>query len=455
MSSFMDTQQTTGVYQVVMPRLGLTMTEGKILEWFKQDGDRVEKGEALFAIENEKATLDIEAPAGGTLEIQAPQGSVVPILQPVGLIHGHSGGSDHSQPISPEGGPNRKSPTVGVQQGQRLTAPVVGAVQKTASPRARAAARQAGIDLGTITGSGIRGMIVVSDLGQAQQIKDKVKATPLARRLAAEAGLDLSEISGSGPRGMVRREDVVRSIDAQAQTQTSPDLGHDIQPLSELRSIIARRLGQSWMERPQVTLTTEADATLLAAARQQLNTEFKKRDLKISFNVFFVKLVAQALHEFPYMNVSMLPEGIYQHPQVNIGLAVDTPRGLMVPVLNDARRKSFETLQQELEGLVERTISGSNQMEDLTGGTFTITNLGAFEIDAFTPIINPPECAILGVGRIHEKPVGLEGQVDLRSMMSLSLSFDHRLVDGSPAARFLQRVKQYIEQPFLWLLWDA
>jgi pyruvate dehydrogenase E2 component (dihydrolipoamide acetyltransferase) len=298
-------------------------------------------------------------------------------------------------------------------------------------------------------------MIVVSDLGQAQQIIDKVKATPLARRLAAEAGLDLSEISGSGPRGMVRREDVVRSLDAHAQTQTSPELGLEIQPLSELRSIIARRLGQSWMERPQVTLTSEADATLLAAARQQINTEFKKKDLKISLNVFFVKLVAKALHEYPYMNVSLLPEGIYQHPQVNIGLAVDTPHGLMVPVLNDARRKSFETLQQELEGLVERTLSGSNQMEDLTGGTFTITNLGAFEIDAFTPIINPPECAILGVGRIHEKPVGLEGQVVLRSMMSLSLSFDHRLVDGAPAARFLQRVKQYIEQPFLWLLWDA
>ena len=249
---------------------------------------------------------------------------------------------------------------------------------------------------------------------------------------------------------MIQREDVENHGKVDHLVQESGS----IKPLSNLRSIIASRLGTSWMERPQVTLTTEADASLFVEARTQMNNELGKKGIKLSYNTLLVKLSAMALIEHPYMNVSLLPEGLLYHQQVNIGLAVDTEQGLMVPVLHDASNLNHEELHESLQGLVERTLSGKNQNDDLIGGTFTITNLGTFEIDAFTPIINPPECAILGIGRINEKPVVIDGQVVVRKMMALSLSFDHRLVDGVPAARFLQRIKHYIEQPFLWSLWD-
>jgi pyruvate dehydrogenase E2 component (dihydrolipoamide acetyltransferase) len=289
----------------------------------------------------------------------------------------------------------------------------------------------------------------MQDVLDFQKNQKTIKATPLARRIAAQEGVNLENIQGSGPRGMVNRSDVERCL--QSTSSTSPVVNQ--KPLSELRSIISSRLSQSWMERPQVTLTTEADATLFVTAREQINQELKKKGVKLSFNTLLIKLTAKALEEFPYMNVSLMPEGLVQHEHVNMGLAVDTESGLMVPVLKDVASKNFETIQNELNSLVERTLSGKNNMDDLKCGTFTITNLGVYEIDAFSPLINPPECGILGVGRIHEKPVGLNGQIVLRSMMALSLSFDHRLVDGAPAARFLQRIKQFIEQPFLWPLW--
>jgi pyruvate/2-oxoglutarate dehydrogenase complex dihydrolipoamide acyltransferase (E2) component len=293
-------------------------------------------------------------------------------------------------------------------------------------------------------------MIVSVDVAQKIQAKGSVRATPLAKRKAAEAGIDLQGVSGSGPRGMVRCEDLNRLEKARPEEAAF----EGVRPLSELRSIISNRLGQSWMERPQVTLTTEADATLFMEARKQLNNELAKKNVKISLNTLFVRIAAQVIHEFPYMNVSLIPEGLYQHPCINIGFAVDTDRGLLVPVVRNPLHKNFESIQKELDGLVERTLKDSNQKDELSGGTFTITNLGAFEIDAFTPIINPPECAILGIGRVHQKPVAYENQVALRSMLALSLSFDHRIVDGAPAAKVLQRIKQYIEQPFLWSLWD-
>lgn len=274
--------------------------------------------------------------------------------------------------------------------------------------------------------------------------------TPLARRKAAEEGINLEGIVGSGPRGIIRSNDLEAMV---AHRKCCEDKKAP-RPLGNLRAIIASRLSQSWMERPQVTLTTEADATLFNVARKQLNMELAASQMKLSINTLLIKLVAQALVEHPYMNVSLLPDGLCQHSQVNIGLAVDTKPGLMVPVIHDAAKLSHTKIQSELNRVLERTLQGKASVDDLTGGTFTITNLGQYEIDAFTPIINPPECAILGFGRIHEKPIGLNGAIVLRSMVTLSLSFDHRLVDGAPAARFLQRIKQYIEEPFLWTLWQ-
>jgi pyruvate dehydrogenase E2 component (dihydrolipoamide acetyltransferase) len=283
-------------------------------------------------------------------------------------------------------------------------------------------------------------MVVSADLTAAVAAKRR-NASPVAKRVAQVMGVDLSMVSGSGPRGKVMRRDVERA--------SEPVPGLPVNPLANLtglRGIIASRLSASWMERPQVTLTTEADATSLVAWRQQIQAEW---NLKISYNALLIKLVAQALREHPNLNAQLTPEGIVAQEKINIGLAVDTERGLMVPVLRHAETRSLFEIHEAVQGLTQRAIEGSSLPDELSGGTFTITNLGMYEIDAFTPIINPPECAILGVGRIVPRPVGVNGQVVLREMMALSLSFDHRLVDGAPAARFLQRIKTLIERSFL------
>jgi pyruvate dehydrogenase E2 component (dihydrolipoamide acetyltransferase) len=424
-------------YQVVMPRLGLTMTEATIVEWHKGDGDRVEKGELLFTIESDKVTLEIEAPARGVLGILVPAGRTVPVLEPVGILritHGES----------------------------RIT--------HRASPKARALARRLGISLEGIVGTGPRGMIVAADL-DTQEARERlgaparpaVKASPVARRMAAQATLDLADVSGSGPGGRIMRHDVERSLrqtqDAvlaaapsrvamktrTAESPVPPETVGELQPLSGLREAIAERLSASWRERPHVTLTTEADATNLVSARQQAIVELGE---KVSYNAFLVTLVARALREHPHVNCRLTEAGIARLAQTNIGVAVDTERGLLVPVVRDAASKNLIQVHRALQELIERAVAGHSLPDDLTGGTFTITNLGPYEIDAFTPIINPPESAILGVGRIVARPVAVGGQVVLRDVVTLSLSFDHRLIDGAPAARFLQRVKQIVERPF-------
>jgi len=447
-SKTMNTSETKDAYQVVMPRLGLTMREGKILEWYKKDGDPVKKGEPLFSIENEKASLDIESPASGILQIQVPVDVTVPILSPVALLlgSGQVGGHHVVAGVLPLTAVNDTTKIIPLQE--RISTKSKN-TNVLATPKARILAKKEGIDLSLLTGTGIRGMVVSADVTQYIQGSGSVRATPLAKLKAAEAGIDLHGVVGSGPRGMVRCDDLQSVTSTKSESQKI----EGVRPLSELRSIISNRLGQSWMERPQVTLTTEADATLFVEARKQLNLELAKKNVKISLNTLFVKIAAKAISEFPYINVSLIPEGLYQHPDINIGLAVDTERGLLVPVMRDANLKSFEKIQQELDELTERTLKGNNRKDELNGGTFTITNLGTYEIDAFTPIINPPECAILGIGRIHQKPVAFENQIALRIMVALSLSFDHRLVDGAPAAKFLHRIKQFVEQPFLWSLW--
>jgi pyruvate dehydrogenase E2 component (dihydrolipoamide acetyltransferase) len=253
-------------------------------------------------------------------------------------------------------------------------------------------------------------------------------------------------VTGTGPGGRIMRQDVERVGAAAADQATAgPEPHAEIQPLTGLRAVIADRLSASWRERPHVTVTTEADASNLVSARQQAIAELQQ---KVSYDAFLVALVARALVEHPNVNVRLTEAGIEQLPQANVGVAVDTERGLLVPVVRDAAHKSLAAIQQSLGELVDRALSGSSLPDDLAGGSFTITNLGMFEIDGFTPIINPPESAILGVGRILAKPVAEGREVVVREMVTLSLSFDHRLIDGAPAARFLQRVKQLIERPF-------
>jgi pyruvate dehydrogenase E2 component (dihydrolipoamide acetyltransferase) len=422
-------------FEVVMPRLGLTMTEAKIVEWLKQEGAWVDKGENLFVLESEKATLEIESPASGQVHILVPVGQVVPILTPIAVLEGSRETALHQTEKLEQ--PSPRPPRGEIATGGPHTFPTAGG-RLRASPRARALARQKGIPLAELPGSGVRGMVVVADLNRITSGQPVQKLSPVAQRLAAEKGIDLTSVHGSGPHGQVMRSDLEKAGTSSPRPASSPDLSS----LTGLRALIANRLSASWVERPQVTLITEVDATALVALRSQIQTQ---SNVKVSYNAFLLKLVAQALLEHPRLNVRLTALGLQQLAQINIGLAVDTERGLLVPVVTNVDQKPLLEVDEELVGLIQRATDGRSLPDELTGGTFTVTNLGMYEIDAFTPIINPPECAILGVGRIASKPVGVEGQIALRERMALSLSFDHRLVDGGPAAQFLQRVKTLLE----------
>lgn len=414
-------------YLVVMPRLGLSMTEGTIVEWHAEDGEWVKKGDDLFTFESDKSAIVIEAPASGPLHILVDVGETVKVQTAVAVI-----GEASDMGVAPDA------------DGQGVIAPEPPAFDTpakpkhqqvvAASPRARAQASAKGLDLNDIRGSGVRGMVVEADLVKAGH-PIEIRATPVARKLAQQAGLDLAGVEGTGPNGRVTRADVELAM-AESSATT--------QGMTGLRSIIAERLSAGWRERPQVTLTAEADAVELIAFRERLSSGSQG---KIPFDAVFVQIVAQALSEFRYMNATLTPLGIWELAEINIGVAVDTERGLLVPVLHAVDRMTLIETSQALSELSEQAQSGRTLPDDLTGGTFTVTNLGMYGIDAFTPIINPPETGILGIGRIVLRPVAWEGGVALREQVTLSLSFDHRVVDGAPAARFLARIKELIEQP--------
>jgi pyruvate dehydrogenase E2 component (dihydrolipoamide acetyltransferase) len=336
------------------------------------------------------------------------------------------------------------------------------------SPRAARVARELRVDWTRLQGSGRTGRIVERDVRQAvstpvvEGLPAEVRASPVARRAAQELGVDLAQLAARLPGKRIERADVEAAAQKTAPAAAAPTAPvHEIPlpegprgvPVSQVRRMTAERMAFSAHTATPVTLTTEADATELVRLRQQLKEDGAA--LVPSYNDLLAKLVAQALLEHPQLNAHFEGESIVQSAAVNIGLAVDTERGLLAPVLRDVQSKSLLEIAQESADLIEKARSGRISLDDLRGGTFTLTNLGMFEIDAFTPIINLPECAVLGAGRIIPKQVVVDAEAErvaIRQMMFLSLTFDHRLVDGAPAARFLQRVKQYVEKPFLWLV---
>ncbi|MGQ9490422.1 MAG: dihydrolipoamide acetyltransferase family protein [Anaerolineae bacterium] len=472
--------------QIIMPKLGLTTTHGTITEWLKAPGDAVKAEEALCVYETEKVTLELPAPQDGILvEILAPAGATVPVGTPVcefrtAAEERRSGGADQRPGIrGQESGDSVQYAARNTQYGT----PLSNLQPLTATPKARALARQLGVDLATVAGSGPGGRIQAADLtlspptpsplssqekGEgAKGVRGEVKATPLARRIAASEGVDLTTVRGTGPEGTITREDVEQAIRGQASGGKGQVAGVSTQhairsteppsptgtliPHSSLRRTIAERMTQSAFTAPHVTLFTEAEATNLVSARAQLNQELPPAE-KISYNTLLAALVARALREHPNVNARWEADGIRLLPDINIALAVDTQRGLLTPVLRGVDKLSLRAIQAGFAGLADRALAGKSLPEDFADGTFTITNLGSLDVDGFTPIINPPQAAILGVGRIVEKPVARDGAVVIRPMITLSLSFDHRIVDGAPAARFLQRVKQLVERPMALLL---
>jgi pyruvate dehydrogenase E2 component (dihydrolipoamide acetyltransferase) len=453
-----------------MPKLGQTMEEGVIVEWVKGEGDPVKRGELLFTVESDKAVLEVEATARGFLRrILVQEGQPVPVLTPVALLTRTAdedissyGAQEPARPalVPVAAAPGEEEAEVVLQIPEAGEAPPARPEGRIfASPRARKAAREKGVDLAAVPGSGPNGRIVEQDV--LAYVAAPPKATPVAVKTAEALGVDLATITGSGPGGRVTKADVEAAAEAVAlpaevvaPAPVEAPAAVERVPVAGMRRIIAERMATSDDATARVTLVTEADATAFVEVRQQLKASVTDEwGYAPGFNDLLGIIVARALGEFPYMNARLSEDGnhIEYLPSVHLGMAVDTERGLLVPVIRHAGQMGLRAFGTEFRALMERARAGRSQPDDLVGGTFTITNLGMYEIDAFTPIINLPETAILGAGRIQAKPVVHKGEIVARQMWSLSLTFDHRLVDGAPAARFLQRIKELVEHPYLLL----
>ena len=423
--------------EVLMPRLGWTMETGIFVEWLKKDGETVKSGDILFTVETDKALNEVECLDDGVLRV-APTAPEPGAVVPVGALLGY------------------------------ILAPGESLPQGTGAPAA-AAVTEAATTVATMTPA------EHAATAPAAEPEHKAAVSPRARRIAAELGIEAQRLTGTGRAGRVLERDVRAAAAALISQRPAPTAVAAPASARPARPVItqvragddtrarwtpgrrrtAERMLASTQATAPVTLTTEVDATELVRLRGQLKQDAAPGQAVPGYNDLFARLVAQALLEHPALNARLEGDEIVQSAAVHMGLAVDTPRGLLVPVLRDVTSKSVRQLAAESAALVEQARAGRLGPDALTGSTFSLTNLGMYDIDLFTPVINLPECAILGLGRIQAKQVVVDAaseRVAIRQMMGLSLTFDHRLVDGAPAARFLQRVKQFIEQPYLWLV---
>ncbi len=429
---------------VNMPKLGLQMTSGLITEWYVAEGDIVKEGEAIFAIETDKLTTDVESTEAGTvLKIAAEAGEQVDIMKPCCYV-GNPGEQIEEEPLitqsevrPPE--PARQHNKPEIKDKQEVPARIF------ATPLARKTAGDLGLDIENISGSGPRGRIVKSDV-VAEAEQQRVKITPLARVLAEQQEIDYKVLKGSGPGGRIVKEDILRAVgnnDRHAVPETTAE------PLSPMRAAIAARLSQSKQTVPHAYFTKEVDASALLAARENMMAAaVQQSGCKLSVNDLVLKAVAIALHEFSQVNASCQDDTVYYYQHVNLGMAVSVEKGLIVPVIKNAEEKSMVQISREASQLARKARAGKLMPDEFTGGTFTVTNLGSMGIDSFQAIINPPEAGILAVGAITRKPVACEETVVIRPMMTLTGSFDHRIIDGALAAQFMGRVAGLLEDAY-------
>jgi len=442
------------VHEITIPRLGWSMEEGVFSGWLKQDGDTIRQGDPLFELEGEKAVQEIESLDAGILRIPAnsPQpGSAVKVGAVVGYLvaEGESlpvgetldaSAIDRGSMLLSKGTPSLPSETVA---GDAALPPAAG-------PAVRRRAREAGVALDQIAGTGRGGRILAEDIESAssQPLPSPLQpvASPRARRVAAEQKIDWTQLTGTGAGGRIREQDVLAA-------RPAPDSGKRI-PLTSRRKVIAQRMVASRQQTVPVTLTTKADAANLVNLREQFKTTSRESPIP-SYQDIITKLVAGALRRHPLLAGRWDEDAIVlpAENEVHIGMAVDTDDGLLVPVLRNAAQLSLIELAARSRQLVGQARTGKLTAADMQGSVFTITNLGAFGIDAFTPIINFPETAILGLGSIRREPVVLDdGSIVSRHQLTLSLTFDHRVLDGAPAARFLQDIATAIANPSAALL---
>ena len=386
-----------------MPKLGLNMIEGHIVSWLTKEGSLVKTGQPIIEIETDKATNEVEAPANGIIgKILHKEGEVVPCNGVLAVI---------------------------LAEGEGLPATIPSMIGEDVAPTSEVTVKT-------------EGKQTQSPAAQQQPpVGGRISISPSARKLADELGVDISKVVPAG--NQVRREDVERVYQEMKEKATpTTDMEVVKKPFTGIRKLTGEHMAQSVHTTARVALNLEVNAEKLIANRKSLEAAFGK----VSYNILIAEAAGKALKEFPYMNSRLSGDELWEMKSINIGIAVDTERGLLVPVVKDVDKKSIEVLHKEFSELAERALAGKSTPQDLEGGTFTITNLGAQEIESFVPVINLPECAILAVGAIMPKPVAVGEAVAVRKMMALTLVFDHRIVDGAPAAKFLQRIKHLLEE---------
>ncbi len=398
---------------MTLPKIGVNMTEATIVEWVAKEGDTIKVGDHILDAETDKAVQEIEATEAGVLaKILAQPGQVVECQKPIAILTE----------------PGEKLPDdfdISVLAGEEKTEPAQSpaATQAVAAPQQSAAAQSGG----------------------------RVKISPSAKKLAKESGLDYTQIRPSKAGARITEADVKafaegKSVGSGGQAVMGyENTVAEVIALSGARKTIAERMSKSCRENARTILSLHADAGKLIEWRQSLN----KEGPKVSYNDLLVAVASRALSEFPIMNSRIAGDRIELLADINVGVAVDTERGLLVPVIRNADKKDAGAISKDFKEKLERIQAGKNTLEDITGGTFTISNLGMLEIEVFTPVINPPECAILGIGAIVREPVVSpdSDKIEVRPRLQFTLAFDHRIVDGAPAARFLQRIKHLVEEP--------
>jgi pyruvate dehydrogenase E2 component (dihydrolipoamide acetyltransferase) len=409
--------------EVILPSLGFDMVEGTVARWLKKEGDPVEKGEAIVEIETEKASVEVETAVSGVLQkILVPAGETVAVGTVIGMI----AAPDEMPAGKPGEIPERREPS---------PPPSVSPADRTekASEKPKKPAEEK-----------------EEEPEEAGPPRRRIKASPIARKMAEEAGIDLARIKGSGPDGRVMERDVQAAMGAEPsaaepKTGTGVPAG-EIVPMSRMRKAIARRMTESKAKVPHFYVTVNVNMDEAMNMREQLNRLAPESE-KISINDLIVAAAARTLSRFPDMNATYRGETLEKHSRIHIGIAVALPDGLIPPVLRDADRKTLREIAAGSKELGERARAGRLRSGDLGTGTFTISNLGMFDVEEFIAIINPPEAAILAVGEVTSRPIAAGGEVRIASMMKATLSVDHRVADGAQAGRFMQELKKLLENP--------
>jgi Pyruvate/2-oxoglutarate dehydrogenase complex, dihydrolipoamide acyltransferase (E2) component, and related enzymes len=435
---------------VIMPKMGDAMTEGKVIRWYKNAGDIVKKGEPLLEIETDKVNLDLEAEQDGTLgDVSAASGQMVEVGGVLATILG--AGEKRVAPAA--------SPASASASAKPIADEAAGATQSSA-PSRRAIDKKDSIKRSTGEyGEAVdmkapridRTSAATNVVPMPHDDSSRRRSSPLARKMARDMGVSLEQVQGSGPRGRIVASDIKNFQPAAAAQKTKAPSLPPMQkletkeiPLSAMRRTIAKRLAESTGPIPHFYLTADYDVTNLLSLREQLN---EIEGVKTSVNDFVVRAAALALRHHPSVNASWGDEAITLHGEIHIGIAVSTPEGLITPVVRNADEKSVADISSEVRALADKAKNRKLMPNEYQGSTFTISNLGAWGIDEFTAIINPPNVAILAIGAASAQPVVIDRQVVIRDRMKVTMSCDHRVVDGALGAEYLRTLRSYIEQP--------